>query len=80
MVVMDMDTTLITAHSERGRPTFKHGFGFHPIGASCDNTHELFAVTLRSGNARRNHARITSMSSARHRQIPAGPPASCWTG
>ena len=41
---------------EHARATFKHGFGFHPLGVWCDNTTELLAVTLRPGNAGSNHA------------------------
>jgi Transposase DDE domain group 1 len=50
--------TLVTAHSEKegAAPTFKHGFGFHPIGVWSDNTGELLAITLRPGNASSNHA------------------------
>jgi hypothetical protein len=57
-IVLDVDATLITAHSEKQQAaaTFKHGFGFHPIGVWCDNTHELLAIMLRPGNARSNHA------------------------
>jgi hypothetical protein len=53
-----VDATLITAHSEKEQAaaTFKHGFGFHPIGVWCDNTHELLAIMLRPGNAGSNHA------------------------
>jgi hypothetical protein len=57
-VVLDVDATLITAHSdkEQAAATFKHGYGFHPIGVWCDNTSELLAITLRPGNAGSNHA------------------------
>ena len=56
--MLDVDSTLVTAHSEKelAAATFKHGFGFHPIGVWCDNTHEWLAVTLRPGNAGSNHA------------------------
>lgn len=32
-VVLDVDATLVTAHSEKegAAPTYKHGFGFHPV-------------------------------------------------
>lgn len=58
VVVLDVDATLVTAHSEKehAAPTFKGGFGFHPIGVWCDNTTELFAVSLRPGNAGANTA------------------------
>jgi hypothetical protein len=57
-IVLDVDATLITAHSEKEQAagTFKHGFGFHPIGVWCDNTHELLAIMLRPGNAGSNYA------------------------
>jgi DDE family transposase len=56
-VVLDVDATLVT-HSEKhgAAATFKHGWGFHPIGVWCDNTTELLAATLRPGNAGSNHA------------------------
>ena len=58
VVVLDVDATLVTAHSEkeRARATFKGGFGFHPLGVWCDNTTELLAISLRPGNAGSNHA------------------------
>ncbi len=58
VVVLDVDATLVTAHSEKefARPTFKGGFGYHPIGVWCDNTTELLAVALRPGNAGANTA------------------------
>jgi len=57
-VVIDVDATLVTAHSEKehAAANFKGGFGFHPLGAWCDNTGEMLAVTLRPGNANANHA------------------------
>ena len=50
--MLDVDATLVTAHSEKeqARATFKGGFGFHPIGVWCDNTTELLAISLRPGN------------------------------
>ena len=40
--VIDIDATLVTAHSEKegAAGNFKGGFGFHPIGAWLDNTGE----------------------------------------
>jgi hypothetical protein len=36
-IVLDVYATLIIAHSEKEQAaaTFKHGFGFHPIGVWC---------------------------------------------
>ena len=37
-VVVDFDATLVGSHSEKenARPTYKRGFGFHPLGAFVD--------------------------------------------
>jgi hypothetical protein len=55
-VVIDLDATLITAHSDKqgAAATFKRGFGFHPLGAWCANTAESLAMLLRPGNAGSN--------------------------
>jgi len=37
-------------------PTFKHGFGYHPLLAWLDNTGEALAGMLRPGNANANTA------------------------
>jgi hypothetical protein len=57
-IVIDFDATLVTAHSEKedAASTYKKGFGFHPLGAWCDNTHEPLGAILRSGNAGSNDA------------------------
>ncbi len=56
VVVLDVDATLVTAHSERegAASTFKKGFGYHPLGVWCDNSQESLAVMLRPGNAGSN--------------------------
>lgn len=58
VIVLDVDATLVTAHSEKesAAPNFKGGFGYHPIGVWCDNTTECLAVSLRPGNAGSNTA------------------------
>jgi hypothetical protein len=59
-VVIDVDATLVTAHSEKecAAPTFKRGFGFHPLWAFLDHgptgTGEPLAFLLRRGNAGSN--------------------------
>jgi hypothetical protein len=55
-VVLDVDATVVVAHSEKewAAPTFKGSFGFHPIVVWCDNTTELLAARLRPGNAGAN--------------------------
>lgn len=61
-VVIDLDATLVTAHSEKegATPTFKRGFGFHPLLAFADHgsggTGELLAGLLRPGKATANDA------------------------
>jgi len=52
-VVIDLDATLVTAHSDKegARGNFKGGFGYHPLGAWLDNTGEALAALLRPGNA-----------------------------
>ena len=61
-VTIDLDATLVTAHSEKenAAPTFKRGFGFHPLLAFADHgpggTGEALAVLLRGGKATANNA------------------------
>jgi Transposase DDE domain group 1 len=61
-LVIDVDATLVTAHSEKelAAPTFKKGFGFHPVWAFADHgpagTGEPLSVLLRKGNAGSNTA------------------------
>jgi hypothetical protein len=51
--VIDLDATLIGAHSEKegAAPTYKKGFGHHPLMAYLDATGEALAGLLRPGNA-----------------------------
>jgi hypothetical protein len=57
-VVLDIDATLVEAHSEKqgASPHFKSGFGFHPILCFLDNTNEALAGILRTGRAGSNTA------------------------
>ena len=57
-VVLDVDATIVLAHSEKEQaaPTFKKTFGFHPIGVWCDNSQEFLAAKLRTGRAGSNTA------------------------
>jgi hypothetical protein len=74
-VTIDVDATLIAAHSEKERAAgnYKHGYGFHPLGAYADPTREALAMLLRPGNAGANtaadHITVIDRSLA---QIPAG--------
>ena len=72
-LVIDLDATLVTCHSEKqgSAPTYKHGYGYHPLIAWLDNTGEALAGMLRPGNANANaaadHIRVTEEALA---QIP----------
>jgi len=57
-LVIDVDATLIGAHSEKegAAGTFKGGFGFHPLLAFLDGSRESLAGLLRAGNAGANTA------------------------
>ena len=57
-IVVDVDATLITAHSEKdgAAGTFKGGYGFHPLLAYLDDSHDALAGLLRPGNAGANTA------------------------
>jgi hypothetical protein len=61
-LVIDVDATLVTAHSDKegAAPTFKRGYGHHPLWAFVDHgpagTGEPLAVLLRPGNAGSNTA------------------------
>jgi len=51
--VIDIDATLVGSHSDKqhAAPTYKKGFGFHPLNAYLDATGEGLAGLLRPGNA-----------------------------
>ena len=57
-ITLDIDATLLTAHSEKERAAgnYKHGYGFHPLGCWLDETGEALAAILRPGNAGSNTA------------------------
>jgi Transposase DDE domain group 1 len=61
-LIVDVDATLVTAHSEKrgAAATFKKGFGHHPLWAFVDHgpagTGEPLSVLLRPGNAGSNTA------------------------
>ena len=74
--VIDFDGTLITAHSEKegAAPTYKRGFGHHPLLAFLDATGEALDGILRPGNAGSNttadHVELLAMALA---QLPVDP-------
>jgi hypothetical protein len=73
-LVIDLDATLVTASSDKegAAPTWKKGYGFHPLGAWLANTRECLAMLLRPGNAGSNtftdHKEVLA---AAIRQVPA---------
>ena len=62
LVAVDIDATIVTAHSEKERaaPTWKKTFGFHPLAAFADHgaagAGETLVIKLRPGNAGSNTA------------------------
>jgi hypothetical protein len=89
-LIIDADATLVTAHSDKegAAPTFKRGYGHHPLWAFVDHgpdgTGEPLSVLLRPGNAGSNTAtdhitvlrdalRPAARTPARHPARPQGP-------
>ncbi len=76
-LVVDVDATLVTSHSEKedAKPTYKKGFGFHPLASfhGAQGTGEPLSMMLRPGNAGSNtaadHMTVTEAALA---QLPAG--------
>ena len=74
--VIDIDATLVGSHSEKehAAPTYKKGFGFHPLLAFLDATGEALAGILRPGNAGSNtatdHVELLALALA---QLPVDP-------
>ncbi|MAG37090.1 MAG: IS1380 family transposase [Dehalococcoidia bacterium] len=66
--VLDMDATLTDAHSDKegAAPTYKRGYGFHPLLCYLDETDEALAGVLRPGNAGSNtaadHIEVTDLA------------------
>ena len=57
-VILDLDATLVTAHSDKegAAGTYKGGFGFHPLLCYEATSEEALAGLLRPGNAGSNTA------------------------
>jgi hypothetical protein len=72
-LTIDVDATLVTAHSEKEQASgnYKGGYGFHPLHAYADETREALGGMLRPGNAGANTAadHITVLDGALE-QIP----------
>jgi hypothetical protein len=74
--VLDFDGTLVTSHSEKegAAPTYKRGFGFHPLLVHLDATGEALAGKLRPGNAGSNTtADHVEVLDAALEQLPVDP-------
>jgi hypothetical protein len=73
-LTIDIDATLITAHSEKENAAgnYKGGYGFHPLHAYGDQTREALGAILRPGNAGANtaadHKTVLDLALA---QVPA---------
>jgi Transposase DDE domain group 1 len=57
-LTLDFDATLTDVHAEKenASPTYKGGFGFHPLLVSLDETKEALVGMLRPGRAGANNA------------------------
>ncbi len=57
-LILDIDATLVTSHSDKqdAAPTYRRGFGFHPLLCYLDGSQEALAGILRPGNAGANTA------------------------
>src|SRR2546427_11930818 len=75
-ITLAFDATLVISHSEKEKAdaTYKHTFGFHPLGCFLDETNEGLAMILRPGNAGANtaadHIIVLDMALA---QLPVKP-------
>ena len=73
-LTIDVDATLITAHSEKEQAAgnYKGGYGFHPLHVYLDETREALGGLLRPGNAGSNtaedHKTVIDLALA---QVPA---------
>ena len=74
-LILDIDATLLTAHSEKegAAGNYKHGYGFHPLLCCEAASGEALAAILRPGNAGANtaadHITVLELALA---QLPAG--------
>ena len=59
LLVLDIDATLVTSHSEKEEASgnYKHGFGFHPLACFLEATGDALSALLRGGSAGSNTAR-----------------------
>lgn len=66
-LVLDIDATLVTCHSEKEQAaaTYKRGFGYHPLLCFLDNTGEALAASCDRATPERTPQPTTSRSSTR---------------
>ena len=57
-LILDFDATMVGTYTEKdgAGPTYKGGFGFHPLACFLDATNEALAMLLRPGNASAHNA------------------------
>lgn len=57
-ITLDFDASLVNVHTDKegAAPTYKRGFGYHPLLVFCDETSEALAGKLRPGGAGANTA------------------------
>ena len=78
-VILDLDATLVSAHSEKegAAGTYKGGFGFHPLLCYEAGSEEALAGLLRPGNAGSNtaqdHIEVLERSLAQLPEEQVGP-------
>lgn len=78
-VVLDLDATLVIAHSdkEQAAGNYKHGFGFHPLLCYEATTEEALSGILRPGNAGANtacdHIEVLDLALAQLPEAAVGP-------
>jgi len=78
-VILDLDATLVTAHSdkEQAAGNYKHGFGFHPLLCYEATAEEALAGVLRPGNAGANtaadHVEVLDLALAQLPEALVGP-------
>lgn len=78
-VILDLDATLVTAHSdkEQAAGNYKHGFGFHPLLCYEATSEEALAGILRPGNAGANtaadHVELLDLALAQLPEQAVGP-------
>ena len=86
VVVLDVNATIVVAHSEKERAsaTLEKTFGFHPLAVWCDNTEEFLAGMLRTtspSSARRSpRSRPCTAGSCWSAATERAPATTCWTG